>query len=167
MNVIELTEQIDACATRENHAFFRAIANTASEYLGLKGQAEVELVFCSKEEIRSVNYKMRGVNSVTDVLSFPYLSFAAGEYKAFTAENFPHDVNPDTGRVSLGSIMICLDVAKAQAEEYGHGLEREEGYLFLHGLLHLLGFDHMTDLDKSEMRKAEEGILCVMGLKRE
>lgn len=63
----------------------------------------------------------------------------------------------------LGSIVICRDVAARQAEEYGHSRDREETYLFVHGLLHLLGYDHMTEEDKSVMREAEERILSAIG----
>ena len=145
---------------------FTGIANAASEYLGLTGRAEAETVYCGKEESRHINFSTRGVDKATDVLSYPALALAYGSYKPFTAENFPLDVNPDGGRVTLGSIVICDDVAKEQAEEYGHSLSRERGYLFLHGLLHLLGYDHVTDYDKKAMRKAEEDILQTMGINR-
>lgn len=145
---------------------YSEIADAASVYFALEGGAEVELVFASPEEIQSVNNECRGVNSVTDVLSFPALELVAGEYKPFSPDNYPFDVDPDSGRIGLGSILICGEVAEKQAAEYGHGVMREKGYLFLHGLLHLLGFDHMNDGDKAAMRTAEEGILAKVGLTR-
>ena len=145
---------------------FAEIANAASEYFALSGSAEVELIYCDEEEIRELNERTRGVDKSTDVLSFPSLSLAYGRYKPFTAEFFPFDLNPDSGCVTLGSIAVCGEVAAKQAAEYGHGEKRERGYLFLHGLLHLLGFDHVEEDEKKAMREAEENILKAVGLSR-
>ena len=142
------------------------IAAATCAHFRVEGGAEVELIFCTPDEIRALNARMRGVDKETDVLSFPALTLHAGKYAPFTAENFPFDINPESGRVLLGSVAICNEVAERQAEEYGHSLSRERGYLFLHGLLHLLGYDHVTDYDKKAMRKAEEDILQTMGINR-
>lgn len=149
------------------NALMRHIADTAAAYFALSGQAEIEVVFCDEAEIRAVNAQSRGVDAVTDVLSFPAFAPFNGRYVPFTPQNFPHDVDPETDCVSLGSILICRTVAKRQAAEYGHGIEREEGYLFLHGVLHLLGFDHMQAEEKAAMRRAEEYILARAGVRRE
>ncbi len=95
-------------------------------------------------------------------MSFPLLD----EILSFEKANYPFDYDEDTGCVSLGSILICDEVAKLQAAEYGHSEERERAYLFLHGLLHLLGYDHMDEETKNEMRAAEEEILRSVGLTR-
>ena len=142
------------------------IADAASEYFSLKGNAEAELVFASPEEIRELNRETRNTDVETDVLSFPALSLEAGNYPPFTKENFPFEFEPESGRVELGSIVVCPQIAERQAAEYGHGAEREKGYLFLHGLLHLLGFDHIEEADKKKMRKAQEEILIKVGLER-
>ena len=113
----------------------------------------------AEEEIRELNARTRDTDRVTDVLSYPMLD----EIRPFTREDYPFDVDPENGRVPLGSIVICRDVAARQAEEYGHSCDREETYLFVHGLLHLLGYDHMTEEDKSVMREAEERILSAIG----
>ena len=146
---------------------YARIAEIASEALELKGEISVELETVSMEEIRALNLSQRGVDRPTDVLSFPSLQLSAGEYKPFTAENFPFDFDPDTKCVCLGSIVICDEIASRQAVEYGHSVERERGYLFLHGLLHLLGYDHIEDADRGKMREAEERILSLAGLERE
>ncbi|MDE7395973.1 MAG: rRNA maturation RNase YbeY [Clostridiales bacterium] len=146
---------------------FAFLADACAAHLALSGEAEAETVFATEEEIQAVNAQQRGVDAPTDVLSFPSLSLTAGTYEPFTAQNFPHEVDPENGRVFLGSILICESVAKKQAEEYGHSERRERGYLFLHGLLHLLGYDHMEEADKRVMRAAEEAILQRAGLLRE
>ena len=155
------------CVESEGAADFAdKIACAASEYFSLSGGAEVELSFVSAEEIRMINKTERGADNATDVLIFPLLNLKYGEYKPFTKKNYPLDINPESGNVLLGSIVICNEVAAMQAEEYGHGVERERGFLFLHGLLHVLGFDHIDDGDRAVMRKAEEEILAVVGLRR-
>lgn len=138
---------------------FARAADAAFATLSLAGEAEVEVNFVTEEEIRELNARTRDTDRVTDVLSYPMLD----EIRPFTRENYPFDVDPENGRVPLGSIVICRDVAARQAEEYGHSRDREETYLFVHGLLHLLGYDHMTEEDKSVMREAEERILSAIG----
>jgi probable rRNA maturation factor len=115
-----------------------------------------ELSYVNEEEIKNLNNNFRGVNSVTDVLSFPTLDGVRG--KVIKAEDFPLDVDDENG-VFIGSIAVCVKRAEEQALEYGHSVTRELTYLICHGLLHLLGYDHLTDDDKTEMRKLEEEIL--------
>lgn len=138
---------------------FARAADAAFAALSLAGEAEVEVNFVTEEEIRELNARTRDTDRVTDVLSYPMLD----EIRPFTRENYPFDVDPENGRVPLGSIVICREVAARQAEEYGHSRDREVTYLFVHGLLHLLGYDHMTEEDKSVMREAEERILSAIG----
>lgn len=146
---------------------FADIAAAASEYFSLTGNAEIELVFADEAEIRALNAEQRGIDRVTDVLSFPALSLTAGNYPPFTPQNYPFDSEPDGGSVALGSVVICKEAAARQAAEYGHSVAREEGYLFLHGVLHLLGFDHVQEKDRAAMRTSEEEILRRIGLRRE
>lgn len=119
-----------------------------------------EICFCSKEEIIKLNAETRGIDSVTDVLSYPAAGVTAGEI--VKRRNYPFDVDPETNSVFLGSIMICTDRAKEQAEEFGHSFGREIYYLAVHGLLHLFGYDHMEEADKAEMREKEEEILTIL-----
>lgn len=123
-----------------------------------------EIVFVDGEEIRRLNRETRGNDSVTDVLSYPSLDGIKG--KKLKKRNFPADIDED-GNIFLGSIAICTERAKEQAEEYGHSYERELHYLATHGLWHLLGYDHMTEEDKREMRPREEAVLKKLGLTRE
>lgn len=123
----------------------------------------VEVVFADKQEIRRLNSQFRKTDRETDVLSFPTLDNIRG--KALKAADFPYDIDGD-GKLFLGSVVICTEVAKAQAEEYGHSYERELNYLAAHGVCHLLGYDHMTDGDKAEMRGKEERVLKKLNLTR-
>lgn len=120
-----------------------------------------EISFCSKEEIQKINLETRGKDAVTDVLSFPSLNVTAGEI--IKKKNYPFDTDPETGGVFMGSIIICNDRAKEQAEEFGHSFTREIYYLAVHGLMHLFGYDHETEEDKAVMREMEESALEIIG----
>ncbi len=123
-----------------------------------------EIIITDEAEIRRLNAEARGIDAVTDVLSFPSLDGIRG--KALKKADFPFEVDEE-GNIFLGSIVICEKRAREQAEEYGHGYMRELHYLAVHGLWHLLGYDHMTEEDKLEMRAKEEKILSKLGITRE
>ena len=125
---------------------------------------DVCLSFVSEEEIKELNKEKRQKDEVTDVLSFPNLENVF--HTKITKKTYPMDVNPDTKRIFLGDIVICLERAKQQATEFEHSLNREICYLLVHGLLHLLGYDHIDELDKNLMRGQEEFILSKFNLKR-
>lgn len=123
-----------------------------------------EVIFTDEEEIRKLNAETRSVDAVTDVLSFPALDGIKG--KKIKKSNFPYDAD-DEGGLFIGSIAVCVKRAKEQAEEYGHGYDRELYYLVAHGILHLLGYDHMVEEDKLEMRLKEEKVLKKLNLTRD
>ena len=123
----------------------------------------VEFVFVDGEEIRRLNREMRDTDKVTDVLSFPSMDGIKGE--AIKGEEHPYEIDED-GNLLIGSVVVCCDRAKEQAEEYGHSYERELHYLLVHGIMHCLGYDHMNDEDKAEMREKEEYILAKLNIHR-
>lgn len=124
----------------------------------------VEIVTVEEDEIRRLNREQRSFDAVTDVLSFPSFDGIFG--KKLLKKDFPVGLD-EQGNLFIGSIAICLKRAKEQAEEYGHGFERELNYLVVHGVCHLLGYDHMTEEDKVVMRGKEEKILAKMGFTRQ
>lgn len=125
---------------------------------------ECNVNFIYSNEMQELNNRMRGVDEVTDVLSFPNLVNIFN--KKITRKEFKLDINPENNKVFLGDIVINLDRANSQAIEFGHSVEREICYLFVHGVLHLLEYDHMNALDKNLMRTQEELILSKFKLKR-
>jgi probable rRNA maturation factor len=134
----------------------------AAEYLltkeGVENQdIEISLTMVSPEEIKELNRDYRGVDKVTDVLSFPQFE---------EDEEIP-SVDVPFGEISLGDVVICVEKAQEQADEYGHSFEREFVYLFVHSLLHLLGYDHMEDDEKVIMRLKEEDVMEHLHLRRE
>ncbi len=112
-------------------------------------EAEVDLLFVDNEAIREMNREYRDKDSATDVLSFPM-------YEA-------DEEIDDEEEILFGDIVISLERAQEQCQEYGHSLEREVMYLLVHGLLHLAGYDHMEEEEKKEMRAQEEKLLAVIG----
>lgn len=115
-------------------------------------EGELSLTFVDRAAIQELNRQYRGVDRPTDVLSFP-------QY-----ESKEEMINQ--AYLAIGDLIICLDIAGRQAADYGHSLEREVSYLFVHGLLHLLGYDHIEAEDKVEMRKLEEELLSKLDMSR-
>lgn len=122
-----------------------------------------EIVVCDEQEIRKLNADTRQIDAVTDVLSYPTLDGIRG--KKLKRKQFSNDVDEE-GNLFLGSIVICQKRAEEQAEEFGHSLRREMLYLATHGVFHLLGYDHMTESDKAEMREREETVLKKINAER-
>ncbi len=127
-------------------------------------EVEIEFELLSEEEIQELNRDERGIDAVTDVLSFPTLEQVS---LPFNASDYEFDVNPETGCVMLGEIYVCLKRAEEQAEEYGHSIERELAFLATHGTLHLLGYDHVEEEDRVEMEKLQDTILNSVGIRRD
>ena len=122
----------------------------------------VNIYFASEQEIQKINKQHRDIDRATDVLSFPLLDIVYPQ----TVNDFCSEISPD-GNLYLGDIVICKEVAKKQAKEYGHSLNREIGFLALHGLLHLLGYDHIEKQDEQVMMSTSEKILEKVKLARE
>lgn len=115
--------------------------------------AEVDITLVNDEMIREINREQRNIDASTDVLSFPL------------GEGGVYDENPKTGAKMLGDIVISVEHALAQADTYGHGLEREIAFLTVHSMLHLLGYDHENGgLERVRMREKEEAVLTALGL---
>ncbi|MBQ8444391.1 MAG: rRNA maturation RNase YbeY [Clostridia bacterium] len=122
---------------------------------------EITVSFVKGDKIREYNKQYRKVDRVTDVLSFPMLNINYSQ----KVSQFMDDVLPN-GVVYLGDVVICKKVAKRQAKEYGHSLKREVGFLALHGLLHVLGYDHIEKEDEVVMMAKSDEILSALGIER-
>lgn len=123
---------------------------------GFNEPAEVSVTFVDNEQIRELNAEYRNKDSATDVLSFPL------------GENGVYDTNMETGALLLGDIIISVPRAIEQADMYGHSLRREIGFLTVHSMLHLLGYDHENEgIEAVRMREKEELVLNKLGLKRD
>ena len=140
----------------------RQVIPAALEAEGVAVPWEVDVLFTDDEGIHQINLEQREVDRPTDVLSFPMFDLQPGEHPT------EEDADPGTGLVPLGDMVISLERAQAQGEEYGHGTRREVAYLAVHSVLHLLGYDHMDEGPmKAQMREREEAILEQLGITRE
>ena len=120
---------------------------------------EINILVTNDKGIHAVNLASRNIDSATDVLSFPMFQFAAGNYPV----DWQDFLDPESGLCPLGDMCISLERAAAQAQEFGHGLRREIGYLTIHSMLHLLGYDHLDEGEqKKQMRAREEQIAATI-----
>ena len=148
--------------TSDLEDLLRRVIPAALSVEGVTVPWEVDVLLTDDEGIRAVNQEQRGVDAPTDVLSFPMFDLKPGDKPS------EEDIEPGSGLVPLGDMVLNLDRVKSQGEEYGHGPRREAAYLAVHSILHLLGYDHMDDGPmKEQMRKREEAILGKLGIGRE
>ncbi len=147
VNIKEYTEKIVCFALEEQNILIDDV------YISINS--------ASKEEIKEINKEYRNIDKSTDVLSFPI--FDREEYQRMISQN---DEDKKIKELELGDIIICLDVVEEHSKEYGTGLLREILYMITHGVSHLLGFDHIEENDKVEMRAFEEKILGKLGVNR-
>lgn len=151
----------------EAKSLMQRCADAVQEAEGVKVQIAVCIEIVDDEAIRIINREQRCKDASTDVLSFPTVNYPEGKTAGDCPERLKREYDPDAGACVLGDIIISMDHVRAQAKEYGHSEQRETGYLLTHGLFHLMGYDHMTDTDKLEMRAMEERALTSIGLTRE
>lgn len=130
---------------------------------GVHVSCEINVLVTNDAGIHAINLAMRQVDRPTDVLSFPMFSFTPGQFPADAA---PY-IDPQTGLLPLGDMAISLERAADQAKRFGNSLKREVGYLTIHSILHLLGYDHLDEGEmKRQMRTREELIAAQLGLMR-
>ncbi|MBS7262819.1 MAG: rRNA maturation RNase YbeY [Eubacteriales bacterium] len=151
--------------TREERKFVENAVNAALDQNGFTRAVLVNILFTDDEEICRLNREFRQIDKPTDVLSFPYLEYTFENGKP-AAQYGSGDYDCRTGKLLLGDIVISAETAARQAEEYGHSLRREIGYLIVHAMLHLLGYDHIEEADRVLMRSYEEKILERLNLAR-
>lgn len=132
---------------------FLKIIETTLNVLNIDDDVEMSCILIDDEKIHEINKEYRHIDRSTDVISF-----ALEDSEQFYVEGMPRNI---------GDIFISVDHAKMQAQEYGHSLKREMCFLFTHGLLHLLGFDHMNEDDEKEMFGKQKEILGLLKIERE
>lgn len=143
----------------------RTCINTALKAEGISIPCEINVLVTNDAGIHTINRTSRNIDRPTDVLSFPMFELTAGDPPADWAEF----IDPESGMCPLGDMCISLERAIAQAKEYGHSTKREVGYLTIHSVLHLLGYDHMDEGEqKRQMRTREEAIAAMIpGMQRD
>lgn len=125
---------------------------------------EINVLVTDNSTIRVINKEYRQIDRETDVLSFPMFSLTPGAFP----EDVSDKIDPETGLLPLGDMAISLEKVKEQAAEFGHSVKRELGYLAIHSVLHLLGYDHVDEGPmKKQMRAREDAICAQLNLKRQ
>lgn len=128
-------------------------------------EVEVSLTITDNDRIHEINKEFRDTDRPTDVLSFPLLEYSSAGDFSFLDE-VDDCFNPDTGEVMLGDIIISIDKVKEQAKSYGHSVLREYAFLITHSMLHLMGYDHMTEDEAKDMENRQRKILEDLGIGR-
>lgn len=140
--------------TEVNVKLIEMVIKESLRYENVSDNCEISVTIVDNDEIHAINLKHRGIDRATDVLSFPLIDFEK--------ENLPNDGS----KIYLGDIIISIERAMEQAEEYGHSIDREIGFLTAHSMLHLLGYDHMVEDEEKVMFKKQEEILNNLDLRR-
>ncbi len=143
-----------------------ALENALKEELTCPYDVFVSVSVVDADTIQKINSEFRDLDSATDVLSFPMNEFdTAGEFSGELFET-SKEIEPDTGELLLGDVVLCYEKIINQAEEYGHSIKREFAFLVTHSLLHLCGFDHIDDADRKLMEERQQSILSRVNILR-
>lgn len=157
MNVtVDFTDETNAL-TEEHEKLVCGVVKKTAESEGLTGEIEVSVTIVDEKRIQEINLEYRDKNEPTDVISFALNEQGEDELDVIPEPDMPN---------ILGDIVISLAHINMQSEEYEHSFERELGFLTVHGMLHLLGYDHMTEAEEKEMFSRQEDILSNYGLTR-
>lgn len=162
---IELQWEIEPCIP-ELESFLSSVADACFREEGIEG-AGFAVRIVDDAAIQALNRDMRGVDRPTDVLSFPTVNYPKGTTAKDNPKRLRREYDPYLGYVNLGDCVLNLDRARRQAEEFGHSLRRELGYLTAHSAFHLMGYDHMNESDKRAMREMEKRAMRDIHLWRE
>ena len=158
-----MTIHLDYEASKRLDIDYRALINRVVEgcldYEDCPYETEISILLTDDNEIREINKQFRGLAKSTDVLSFPAVEFKlAGDFSDLEEASGEY-FNPETGELILGDIVISVDRAITQAEEYGHSLIREIAFLIAHSMFHLMGYDHMSDEERESLEEKQKEVL--------
>ena len=159
--MVDILTKIDNDIMKNLRKVYKAVADFAR----LPKDVIVNLSFVDEETIRRLNKETRNIDKVTDVLTYPYVDLKPNE--PLDTAKYEQEIDPDDQKLTIGDIYICLNRAREQSVEYGHSLNREICFLFCHGMLHILGYDHEKKSDEILMTKVQREILDSLNITRE
>lgn len=149
------------------YAIAEEVISASLDYMNCPYEAQVNLLITNNEEIHQINLEQRQIDRPTDVLSFPMVEYETpGDFEILEEDEYMDCFEPDSGELMLGDIVISADKVLEQAEEYGHSVKREYAFLITHSMLHLMGYDHMTEEEAKEMERLQEEILNLLHISR-
>ena len=159
--------EIDFPAAPGLLSLLQTAADCAAAKEGVTEKCSVQIRLCGDEEIREINRTWRNIDRPTDVLSFPTVSYPGGKTAGQCSSLLRREYDDETDACFLGNLIISVPQLCRQAAEYGHSEKREAAFLLVHGLCHLMGYDHIEDDDRRRMRSMEEKILNSIGMSRD
>ena len=148
-------------------AVAKSVVEMSLDYVKCPYDIEVSLLITDNEGIREYNRDYRNIDKETDVLSFPNVDFEVPADFSNVEEQFEDYFNPDSGNLMLGDIIVSAQKVLEQASAYGHSEKREFAFLIAHSMLHLCGYDHMEESERTEMEKHQEAILEALKIRRD
>ena len=161
-----IEKETDTDFSFDEEALAKEVTDYAIEHEGFPFEAEINLTLTDNDGIHAINKEYRDIDAPTDVLSFPMLSYeSAGDFSKLE-DDYDDNFNPDTGEIMLGDIIISVDKVKEQAKSYGHSEKREYAFLILLSMLHLFGYDHMTEEESKVMEAKQREVLDNKGITR-
>lgn len=163
---IHIEEEVSIPFSFDYKSLTDRVINGALDYVECPYEAEVNVLFTDNESIQEINRENREIDAPTDVLSFPNAEFSVPAEFDDLEDTQPEVFHPDSGELMLGDIVISVEKVLAQAEEFGHSIERELGFLLAHSVLHLCGFDHMEEEERIVMEEKQRQIMDTLELYR-
>lgn len=146
----------------------RSVIDAALDQEGCPYEAEVSVTITDADEVHRINKEFRDIDRTTDVLSFPMCEYEEPANFDFLEEDDAYDCfNPGTGELLLGDIILSVQKIREQAAEYGHSITRELAFLTAHSMLHLMGYDHMTESDRILMEERQRMLMDTLNITRE
>ena len=164
---VDITNETEMFGDFDFQALFDDVAGACADYVKIPYEITVNVLLTDDAGIHEINMSERGIDRPTDVLSFPALDYDTPADFSFLEDEKSYYFDPDSGELIYGDIVISLETAKRQAEEYGHSFKRETAFLFTHSMLHLSGYDHMEDGEREEMERMQREILEGLNITRD
>ena len=166
--VFYVDNEVDAEFDFDIEEVAKLVASKVLEEEGCEHEVEISLIITDDEGIQQMNSEFREIDRPTDVLSFPNVSYdEPGDFSVMDGEQKIDLLNPDTGNIMFGDIVINENRVRSQAQEYGHSPKREFAFLVAHSMLHLCGYDHMEEDEAKVMEKKQREVLDKLGITRD
>ena len=159
--MIEFNEKFDKIIEKN----CEKVLNFIAQELFLPKNIKINLNFVDNDRIQELNKNTRGIDKVTDVLTYPYVNLKPNE--KLNISDYKFDIDPTDNTLTIGDIYICVPRAREQAKEYNHSLNREICFLFCHGVLHILGYDHIEERDRVIMEKMQDKVMDALKITRD
>ncbi len=163
---ITIDEEVKVPFLFDYKALTEKVINGALDFIECPYEAEVNVLFTDNASIQEINRENREIDAPTDVLSFPIGEYPEPGVFDTLEDEQPEVFHPETGELMLGDIVISVERVISQAEEFGHSVERELGFLLAHSILHLCGFDHMEEEERLVMEEKQRQIMDALKIYR-